>query len=59
MWKDRVREELRELSEKLDRLNVFIRSNEFVELPDDTRYWLLRQKLAMMEYATILQCRLA
>lgn len=56
--KERVEIELLELNEKLDKLNKFIFSDACAKLVPAQRELLLKQSLAMKEYADILSARL-
>lgn len=59
-FQDRVRLELDELSQKLEKLSAFIsESDTFVSLPSEEKARLVRQRRAMMEYEHVLKERVA
>lgn len=49
--------ELKELSEKCEKLDAFIKSEKYSALPKQKRVLMLLQFNAMNQYATILACR--
>ncbi len=57
-WEVRVREELTELSDKLEKLRAFIVSDEFKKLKIQPQRLLQTQASLMSQYASILDQRI-
>lgn len=58
-FKDRVRNEAKELSDNINKLTTFINGNvHFINLPVEDQLDLLSQKRVMMEYLSILEKRI-
>ena len=55
----RVVEEVHELRGKLDKLNQFVQTEMFNQLPADERARLMKQRTLMDEYAGVLDERIA
>jgi hypothetical protein len=51
--------EVRELREKLDKLNQFVQTEMFNQLPEDEQARLQKQRGLMDEYAQVLDDRIA
>lgn len=58
-WRERLAEELGELSGRIDRLDSFIKSENFLKLEGADRALLDLQRSAMEQYRQILLLRLA
>lgn len=56
---DRVKEECRELSEKVEKLSSFIDTSQYLALPDRDQALLSEQLLYMEEYQRVLEERLS
>jgi hypothetical protein len=54
----RVVEEKRELDEKIEKLDAFIKGELFKTLPSDECSRLARQRVAMLDYSRILEARI-
>lgn len=57
-YKDRVRDEKRELDEKISRLNNFFNGTLFAKLEQEDRILLEEQFLVMNQYSDILKKRI-
>lgn len=57
--KDRVKQELRELEEKLDKLAVFRGTDKYDSLSEQMQMLLVAQQSTMNTYIAILRMRLA
>jgi hypothetical protein len=57
-FQQRVVEECRELRGKLDKLNQFVQTEMFNQLPSDERDRLMKQRSIMDEYAAVLDARI-
>lgn len=57
-WYTRLAAEFEDLQTKINKLDAFVNTEEYERLEPDAQYWLLRQKLVMTEYATILTIRM-
>lgn len=59
-YRERVKQELSDLSEKIYRLDMFIQlSDIYLSLPEIEQKLLRQQLVAMMDYASILRTRIA
>ena len=58
-YQERVVQEVRELREKLDKLNQFVQSTPFSGLPTDEQQRLLKQRDLMDQYAAVLDERIS
>lgn len=57
--KERVQDELKELSERIDKLDTFLASNKYDKLRDADKLLLKLQLRYMKKYADILSARLS
>lgn len=53
-YQQRVRNEKKELDEKIEKLQKFILSEKFESLPKEQQHLLIHQKYVMNEYTNIL-----
>jgi len=58
-FQQRVADEVRELRTKLDKLNQFVETDTFNQLPHVEKGRLLRQRSIMADYAEVLDERIA
>lgn len=58
-YRDRVRAECAELNGKIERLNAFINTDKFMDLPFEERERLFAQLSTMSNYAGVLRARIA
>jgi uncharacterized protein YydD (DUF2326 family) len=58
-FQQRVVEEVRELRGKLDKLNQFVQTEMFNQLPDAEKARMLKQRSLMSDYADVLDERIA
>lgn len=58
-YQQRVREERAALNEKLNKLNTFMLTDDYENLPEAEQDRLTRQAAAMDDYATVLAERIA
>jgi hypothetical protein len=58
-WQERVRDEQRELCEKVAKLNAFIQGEPFLALARVDKLLLLRQIIHMTAYAEVLDARIS
>lgn len=56
--KARLREEKEELSERIEKLGVFVESQSFLDLSDEMQFLLEAQYRAMQQYERILARRM-
>ena len=56
-YQERMITELKELSDKIEKLDAFIQSEKYMALPKQKRILMMLQLNAMNQYATILACR--
>jgi len=57
-FKERLISELKELDDKINKLNSFLNTDKFYELPIEQQELLSMQILVMMNYSVILTTRL-
>ena len=58
-WKERMKVELKELEDRMKKLDAFVNSKPFLELDQTDRGLLLAQAKAMEAYGAVLVTRMA
>ena len=58
-WQDRLRDEKRELEQRISRLDTFLNGAEFLMCDPDQRFLMQIQLQAMATYAMVLAARIA
>ena len=58
-YQQRVMDEKQDLDEKIDKLDKFVQSDEYAQVPPQEAQRLLQQLAAMREYNRILEDRIA
>lgn len=54
----RVKEELEQLQERINKLELFMKTKNYEDLSKDMRYYMYRQLMAMRDYERCLKARI-